>query len=69
MKTRLLNSADNEQGYNANPKPQPGDKSRQGITSRPDEHWEWEVLLRDYERIRVEWIKMLPVSEWPLSDD
>ena len=67
MKTRLLDSADNEQGYNANPGPQPGDKSRHAA-SRPDEHWEWEVLLRDYERIRAEWIKMLPVSDWPLSD-
>jgi len=69
MKTRLLDSADNEQGYNANPKPQSSDTMREAASFRADEHWEWEVLLRDYERIRNEWIKMLPVSDWPLSDD
>jgi len=69
MKTRLLDSADNEQGYNAHPKPQSSDTTREAASFRADEHWEWEVLLRDYERIRVEWIKMLPVSDWPLSDD
>ncbi len=66
MKTRLLDSADNEQGYNANP--QPDSTSPQAPKRCPDDHWEWEVLLRDYERIRDHWIKTLPVSEWPQSD-
>ena len=66
LQTRLLDAADDDAGYDASAAL--GDKSEALNRPRSNEFWEWEVILRDYERIRAIWMKSLPIGELPGSD-
>ncbi|NBV86639.1 MAG: hypothetical protein EBS01_10355 [Verrucomicrobia bacterium] len=66
LQTRLLDAADDDAGYDASPAS--ADAPEGGERPRSNQFWEWEVILRDYERIRAFWMKSLPIGDLPGSD-